>query len=144
MDVADLEVYEAEAPRWVSRVLKLEEGAHVIVRSRRFLVDGEPVQAAVSYLPAELVRGSRIAEPNPGPGGTYKRLAELGAEPVRFTEDLRARMPNPDEASALAILPGTPVVEICRTAYASDGRAVEVNRMLLDASAYALRYSFGG
>ncbi|WP_306335823.1 GntR family transcriptional regulator [Streptomyces sp. KL118A] len=142
MSVADLEVYEEDAPRWVARALALDEGARVVVRSRRYLVDGEPVQKAVSCLPADLVRDSRIAQPDPGEGGIYKRLAELGVEPVRFGEDLRARMPNSEEASALAILPGTPVIEICRTAYTSEGRAVEVNRMLLDAGAYALRYTF--
>lgn len=143
MTVADLEVYEDDAPRWVARALDLGDEGRIIVRSRRFLVDGEPVQMAVSYLPAELVRDSLIAEPDSGPGGTYARLAELGAEPVHFTEDLRARMPSSDESSALAVLPGTPVMEICRTAYTAEGRAVEINRMLLDAGAYALRYSFG-
>lgn len=143
MTVTDVEVYEEDASRWVARALDLDGDARVVVRSRRFLVDGEPVQMAVSYLPAELVRGSRIAEPDTGPGGTYKRLAELGAEPVHFSEDLRARMPSADESEALAVLPGTPVVEIWRTAYTSDGTAVEINRMLLDAGAYALRYSFG-
>ncbi|MFJ5178853.1 GntR family transcriptional regulator [Streptomyces griseoviridis] len=143
MTVADVEVYEQEAPRWVARILGLDEGAPVVVRSRRFLVDDEPVQMATSYLPADLVRGSRIAEPDSGPGGTYKRLAELGAEPVRFGEDLRARMPSSDESAALSILPGTPVIEICRTAFTADGTVVELNRMLLDAGAYALRYTFG-
>ncbi|MFB7192964.1 GntR family transcriptional regulator [Streptomyces sp. NPDC056240] len=143
MTVTDVEVYEDSAPRWVARALGLDEGARVVVRSRRFLVDGEPVQRAVSYLPAELVRGSRITELDSGPGGTYKRLAELGAEPVHFSEDLRARMPSSEESSALSILPGTPVIEICRTAHAKDGRTVELNQMLLDAGAYALRYTFG-
>ncbi|MFJ6130854.1 GntR family transcriptional regulator [Streptomyces griseoviridis] len=142
MTPADLEVHEEVAPRWVARTLGLSDGGRVIIRSRRYLVDGEPVQMATSYLPADLTRDSRIALPDAGPGGIYKRLAELGAEPVHFSEDLRARMPSSEESAALSILPGTPVIEICRTAYASDGKAVEVNRMLLDAGAYALRYSF--
>ncbi|MFD4505111.1 GntR family transcriptional regulator [Streptomyces sp. NPDC058457] len=143
MTPADLEVFETDAPRWVARTLGLSEDERVIVRSRRYLVDGEPVQMATSYLPAALTRDSQIALPDAGPGGIYKRLAELGSEPVHFSEDLRARMPSPEESTALSILPGTPVIEICRTAYTSDGKAVEVNRMLLDAGAYALRYSFG-
>lgn len=142
MSVADLEVWEEDAPRWVARLLQVDDGARVIVRSRRYLVDDEPVQRAVSYLPADLVRNTRIAEPDPGQGGIYQRLAELGVEPVRFDEDLRARMPSSEESSALAVLPGTPVIEIYRTAYTAEGRAVEVNRMLLDAGAYALRYTF--
>ncbi|MFJ3667750.1 GntR family transcriptional regulator [Streptomyces sp. NPDC090106] len=142
MTPADLEVYEDDAPRWVARTLGLRDGDRVIVRSRRYLVEGEPVQMATSYLPADLTRDSQVAVPDAGPGGIYKRLAELGAAPVHFSEDLRARMPSSEESSALAVLPGTPVIEICRTAYTSEGKAVEVNRMLLDAGAYALRYSF--
>lgn len=142
LTVADVEVHEDDAPNWVARALDLHEGAPVIVRSRRYLVDGHPVQAAVSYLPADLVRDSPIVEADTGPGGMYQHLANLGAEPVRFTEDLRARMPNAEEATAFSIPSGTPVIEICRTAYTADSTPVEVNRMLLDANSYALRYSF--
>ncbi|WP_142151961.1 UTRA domain-containing protein [Streptomyces sp. SLBN-31] len=53
------------------------------------------------------------------------------------------RMPSSAESEGLSILPGTPVIEICRTAYTADGRPVELNQMLLDAGAYALRYTFG-
>ncbi|RLV69458.1 GntR family transcriptional regulator [Streptomyces sp. CBMAI 2042] len=31
---------------------------------------------------------------------------------------------------------------VCRTAFAEDGRAVEVNEMVLDAAAYVLEYDF--
>jgi GntR family transcriptional regulator len=31
---------------------------------------------------------------------------------------------------------------VCRTAFAGDGRAVEVNEMVLDAGAYVLEYEF--
>ncbi|MGW0552659.1 UTRA domain-containing protein [Streptomyces sp. NPDC002926] len=36
----------------------------------------------------------------------------------------------------------TPVALICRTAFAERGRAVELNDMVLDASAYILEYDF--
>ncbi len=39
--------------------------------------------------------------------------------------------------------PGTPVVEITRTAYTAEGRVVEVNEMTADAGAYIFRYDFG-
>ncbi|MGW1939753.1 UTRA domain-containing protein [Streptomyces sp. CB03578] len=35
---------------------------------------------------------------------------------------------------------GTPVVLICRTAFTVEGKVVEVNEMVLDASAYVLEY----
>jgi GntR family transcriptional regulator len=51
-------------------------------------------------------------------------------------------MPTPAEMSELDLPGGTPVVVITRHAYTDDGRCVEVNAMVLDASAYALEYRF--
>lgn len=144
MQVTDLRVYEAPAPADVARALDLAEGTPVIVRDRLFTVEGEPVQAAVSYLPAELVRQSPIAQEDTGPGGTYARLAELGAKPVRFIEELRSRMPSQEESERLRLADGTPVVEIYRTALTDQDRPVEVNRMLLDAGAYVMEYHITG
>ena len=144
LEVDGPDVHEAAAPGWVAEALNLPAEATVIVRGRRYRVEGEPVQVATSYLPAGLVRGTRVAEPDTGPGGTYARLAELGAEPVDFTEEIRARMPGNDEAEALSLPPGTPVIEILRTAFTVEGRAVEVNHMLLDAGSYVLDYHFSG
>jgi len=45
-------------------------------------------------------------------------------------------------ARTLSFPPGTPVVEITRTAYTADGTAVEVNEMTADAVAYIFRYDF--
>ncbi|MGY1437022.1 GntR family transcriptional regulator [Streptomyces reniochalinae] len=138
--VTDLEVYESGAPRHIARLLELNEDELVIVRSRRYVVEGEPVQQAISYLPAKHVRDSPIAQPDPGEGGIYRRLADLGLEPVHFTEELRARMPSQEESTLLAVSAGTPVVDICRTAFTADGRPVEVNQMLLNAGVYVMRY----
>jgi GntR family transcriptional regulator len=77
----------------------------------------------------------------PGPGGTYARSAELGYKPVHLREEIRSRMPSQAEASRLQLSTGTPVIMICRTAFADEGRPVEVNEMVLDA-AYVLEYDF--
>lgn len=37
---------------------------------------------------------------------------------------------------------GTPVMLICRTAFADEGRPVEVNEMTLDSASYILEYDF--
>jgi GntR family transcriptional regulator len=66
---------------------------------------------------------------------------ELGHAPAHFREDVRARMPQPEETEALDLpSSGSPVVDIVRTAFTDAGVAVEVNEMTLDASAYTLRY----
>jgi GntR family transcriptional regulator len=140
--VDQLEVSQTELPAHVGLLLGLPEGAEAVLRSRRYVLDGKPVLLSRSWLPAQVAAGTSIAQPNPGPGGVYARLAEAGRAPARFREELRSRMPQPEEAERLAIAPGTPVVDICRVALAADGTPVEVNEMTADSSAYIFRYEF--
>jgi GntR family transcriptional regulator len=140
--VDDVQVVEDDAPSHTALLLGLDEDARVIIRSRRYVLDGKPVLMARSYLPAQLVSGSAITQPDTGPGGIYARLRDLGHAPTHFREELRARMPEPSEVSSLALAAGTPVVEVVRTAYTEDGTPVEVNEMVADASAYVFRYDF--
>lgn len=140
--VDQMEVREAEPPVHVRELLGLTTDAKVVLRSRRFVLDGKPVLLSRSWLPAAIASGSAITQPDTGPGGTYARLAELGHGPVRFREDLRSRMPQPDEADRLDIKPGTPVVDIIRLAFDRDGTPVEINEMTADSSAYVFRYEF--
>jgi len=137
----DVDVSEIDAPEDVAAALDTAAPARVVARSRCFLLDGKPVALATSYLPAEIVAGSRITQPDTGPGGTYARLGELGHAPTRFREDVRARMPDREEAERLQLDAGTPVVTVARTAYAGD-RPVELNVMTFDAGVYVLRYDF--
>lgn len=140
--VHNIRVTEEEAPEHVVRVLELAEGELVLVRRRRFVLDGKPVLSATSYLPAALVAGSAVTQEDTGDGGTYARLDELGLTPVRFREELRSRMPTQDEIAWLNLSAGTPVILICRTAFADGGRAVELSEMTLDAGSYVLEYDF--
>jgi GntR family transcriptional regulator len=141
---ADVVVGETPAPSFAAAALGIDEGVPVLFRSRRFLVERRAVQLATSYLPLDLVRDTRIAYTDTGPGGIYARLAELGHAPVRFSERLTARAPRPDEVERLELTSavGAQVFEIIRCAYTEVGRCVEVNRMILDATAYELVYDF--
>ena len=142
LEVDRVQVSEDDPPGRAAILLGLADGERVIVRDRRYLLDGKPVLIARSYLPASLARGTQISQPDTGPGGTYARLADLGHAPTHFREDLRARMPEPGEVSALDLAPGTPVVEVIRTAYTSDAQPVEASEMVADAGAYVFRYDF--
>lgn len=51
-------------------------------------------------------------------------------------------MPSQDEANRLRLSVGTPVMLICRTAFAAEERPVEVNEMTLDSASYVLEYDF--
>jgi GntR family transcriptional regulator len=142
LEVDRVQVSEDAPPPRAAILLDLADGARVVIRDRRYLLDGKPVLLARSYLPASLVAGTQVTQPDTGPGGTYARLADLGHAPVRFREDLRARMPEPGEVTALDLPPGTPVIEVIRTAYTSDRQPVEASEMVADAGAYVFRYDF--
>ncbi|UYB40559.1 GntR family transcriptional regulator [Streptomyces sp. Je 1-4] len=140
--VDEVTVDEEQVSGDVAARLDIAPGDAVTVRRRRFVLDGKPVLLSTSYLPAALVAGSAITQPDAGAGGTYARLAELGAAPARFREEMRSRMPASEEADRLRLPAGTPVILISRTAMTADGRTVEVNEMILDSSAYVLEYDF--
>jgi GntR family transcriptional regulator len=135
-----IKVMEERPPDDVADRLGLPEDAVTVIRSRRYSLDGRPVETAVSYIPADLARGTPITDPNPGPGGIYARLEESGHTLERFTEEVAARMPTPEEARTLALPSGVPVFRLVRTAYDSDGRAVEVCDTIMAADAYLLAY----
>ena len=133
---------EAVPPEEIRVLLGLTGRQRVCSRARRYSLDGKPVLMATSYLPATLVAGTAITRQDTGPGGIYARLAEIGARPAHFQEDLIARMPSAPETQDLQIDAGTPVIHITRTAFTNEAQPVEVNRMILDAGAYVIRYDF--
>ncbi|AZM54019.1 GntR family transcriptional regulator [Streptomyces sp. WAC 01529] len=137
--VDSLEVKEEKATRDISTRLG-GSVRRVLVRRRRYLLDGRPVEFATSYLPLDIARGTRIAEPNPGPGGIYARLEELGHRLDHFDEEIRARMPTPTEVKTLQLASGVPVIHLIRTAYDTEKRAVEVCDTVMAADAYVLSY----
>ena len=137
-----VEIEQLPAPSDVARSLNIDEAELVWRRSRRYLVDEVPVLRSTSYIPDDLARGTAITQINTGPGGIYARLADAGHGPDRFREDVRCRMPSSAEADDLRLAGSTPVAEIVRYAYDAAERVVEVNRMILDASRYLLRYDF--
>jgi GntR family transcriptional regulator len=119
--------------------LDMEHDHEVVVRDRVMRADGEVVQLAVSYLPAEIAGGTQLEETDTGPGGAYARLEEMGFELTHFTEVVSARSPRPREAELLQIPFGFPVIQVIRVAFAGD-RAVEVNYITMSSERYQLVY----
>lgn len=135
-----LDVGPAPAPAEIAERLGVDVDAPVLQRKRRYLADGQPVEVATSWLPLELVEGTRIVEVDTGPGGVYARLEELGHRLVRFEEEVAARMPTPDESRLLRLAPGIPVFQLIRTAHDEHGHAVEVCDTVMAADRYVLSY----
>lgn len=140
--VDNITVSRAKANATVAERLRLAPKDEVIVRSRRYLADGRPVEIATSYIPAALAKGTKIEQPDSGPGGIYARLEEAGHTLARFVEEVGARMPTPEERRTLLLSAGTPVLTVVRTAYDKKDVAVEVCDTVKVASAYLLEYDF--
>jgi GntR family transcriptional regulator len=141
--VAEVEVLEVErvtTPDDVAVWLQLAMGADVLVRRRRYLADGEPMELATSYVPWELAEGTQLTEPNSGPGGIYARLEERGHRLKRFSEEVTARMPTVDEIRALRLQPGVPVIRVVRVAYDTGELPVEACDTVMAADRYVLSY----
>ncbi|WP_199443846.1 GntR family transcriptional regulator [Umezawaea beigongshangensis] len=139
-----LSVEEVSAPPEVAQHLALPEGAPVIARKRLFVVDDAPMQFCHGYYPAELFRGTPVAELRRIRGGVHSVIEDPNG-PIRtrvtqFIEDLDIRLPLPSEAKALRIPDGVPVARVLRTAYDSHGRALELLDSIVPTDRYSFRY----
>jgi GntR family transcriptional regulator len=139
---SDVEVAEMAAPDEVAGLLGVDQGTTVLARRRRMYANDIPVQLATSYLPLDIVAGTALASADPGPGGTYSRLADLGHAPATYTETARVRPPDASEAKFLQMDPDQRVVTIQRTARTAAGRIVEVNEITLPAHQWELVYEW--
>ena len=139
---SEVGVAEEVPPAEVASLLGIEPGARVVTRQRRMYGNEVPVQMATSYLPHEIAAGTRLVEADSGPGGIYSRLAELGYAPSAFSESVRIRLPEADEAAFLSTDAEQRVFAIRRIASTSAGRVVEVNDIVLPAHQWELHYEW--
>jgi GntR family transcriptional regulator len=98
-------------------------GARVYAIERVRLANGEPVALERGTYPVDVYPG--LLE-WPLEGSLYDLIRNRYEDvPVRALERLEPGLARPDEATALAIEVGSPVMLVVRTAYAENGRPVE-------------------
>lgn len=126
----------------VAESLGLRGQARVLVRRRRYLLDGHPVELAQSFVPSSIARGTLIEQVDTGPGGIYARLEDLGIQLAEFSEEVAARMPSPEERRRLLLPGGTPVLTVKRIAFDHTGSRVERTDTVKAAPSFVLEYRF--
>jgi GntR family transcriptional regulator len=134
-------VGESTPPGDVAETLGLAAGEPAALRSRLLRLDGEPDQLAHSYYPLSIARGTALLENRRIKGGAIKLLADLGftaRDPL--PEEVRGRMPTPDEARLLRLDGGVPLLEVFRPVVSPTGVVYEVAVMLYAADRHTLRY----
>lgn len=129
------------APDWVAERLGLAAGDRVLCRRNKYHADDRPNQLADTYIPWSIAEGSALLEEVPAAGGIYAELERLGYPLGAITEDVTARMPRPDEAEALSMRRGVPVMEVVHLSMTSDNTPFEVTKNVLPADLNMLSYS---
>jgi GntR family transcriptional regulator len=104
------------------------------------IVDDEPSYIGDTYYPADLIEESEIAKPEVLGRGGNRVLAELGHEVVRRHDEIWTRLPTPQEAQALMIAGGVPVLATLGTGYDADGRPVAVYDQVRPGDRHVLEY----
>lgn len=131
---------EVPAPAEVARLLGVEDGAAVVVRSRVILLDDEPSELTDTYYPVDIARGTALAGTAKIPGGAVTLLARLGHPGALVREDVTADLADDEERTALRTAPDEPVLRLTRVTLDRDDRPVQVDRMVMPARRQRLRY----
>lgn len=133
-----VQLREVPAPDDVAACLQVDTGTIVFERARRMSMGDLPTQLTRSYIPLDLAVGV-LREERTGPGGTQARIEDLGHTLTYFTEQLRVRMPTPEEARSLRLEAGVPVVDLVQTTHSAE-RPVECFVAVIAGDRYVFRY----
>ena len=118
--------------------LSLSPGAMVIRILRLRLYDGGPTTVETIVVPAHIFPG--LGEDGNVPNDLYMLYdSRYGIGVTNVEERLRAVGANDEDARLLGVKPGVPLLEIDRTAYASDGTAVERRRYRCETTTHDYR-----
>ncbi|HEX5403984.1 MAG TPA: GntR family transcriptional regulator [Pseudonocardiaceae bacterium] len=115
--------FKVRAPADIAHVLQIPPGSPLRVRYYYHSAPHREIQFATSYRPSYVA-------------GRAEPVA------VRFRDELRVRVPTKIERDLMGLTILAPVMEIARTAYDANDRAIELIVMVMDANAYILEYGY--
>lgn len=126
-DVTDVSRRHADAI--IALVLDIPEGSEVVARSNQMRIVAPAsrariVQLQTTWLPKWVAEGTPLAMPDKIVGGIYRGLEDTGQILGRAEEVVSVRMPTRDEALALDLRLGSPVMDIRRTTTNQHGKPV--------------------
>ncbi len=103
--------------------------------------EGSPLrQLHRTYVPFSVLVGTKFEEEPPPPAPElYEALSTLGHE-LHFTEHVRTRMPLPDQAEALRLPDGVPLLQLLRVTRNADGRSLALEELHLPGDDLELTY----
>jgi GntR family transcriptional regulator len=143
-----LDCRRMRAPAEIARALALEAG-EAAVQVRRLLLagpsaDARPVVLDDIWLPATLFEGLTAERLSQYRGPMYALFeTEFGVRMIRAEEKIRALAAGADEAAALGLRPGAPLLLVDRLSFTYGDRPVEWRRGLYNTAAHHYRNELG-
>ena len=131
---------QVQATPEVAARLEIEPGDMCSEAVYLWHLDGEPVMISTQWEPLALTRGTEIETPASGDRGqpdVISRFAKIDIKVEKVREDVRTRMPNPDEAYTLKTPSGVPVFFIQRTHYGNV--PVETANIVMRGDSFVIR-----
>ncbi|MGP4109791.1 GntR family transcriptional regulator [Streptomyces sp. 4N509B] len=136
-----LDVREIVPPRRVREVFGLPDDGVAVLRKRLGLLDDKPAELVWSYYPAELARGTRLADRRRIPGGSPALLEQMGHPTLGQEDIVGARYATTDEYLLLQLPGEIPLLEIFRVVHSRDRRPIEVTELVKPGHVYKQSYS---
>jgi len=124
--ISDPRVEIQKADQAVARNLRIEDGAHVVVRHQQRFIDGTPWSLQTSFYPMTLVThgATQLIQATDITSGTVAYLAETcNIHQVGYRDSIAVRPPDENEARFFKLPPDgrVPVFEIFRVAFDEQG-----------------------
>ncbi|MFC3997855.1 GntR family transcriptional regulator [Nocardiopsis sediminis] len=128
------------APQHVANLLRLDRPAKAFLRQYVLQDQDGPVELVSAWFPLELASGTRFSSPEPLGSSIRRHLFEK--KKVRLdhaVERIMARSATPDEAGALGITTGAPVLNVVVTGHDAGGDALQLIDAVLPGDRHELR-----
>lgn len=119
----------------VAEQLNSKPGVDVVYLERLRYTADEPLALMHNWLPVTVARD--LTRQQLEHHGLYELLRDTGVHMQLAAQRMGARLAAADEASMLAVRPGSPLLTMERTAYDQTGRAVELGRHVYRADSYS-------
>ncbi|MCF3960371.1 GntR family transcriptional regulator [Streptomyces fuscigenes] len=140
-DSEDATVTRTDAPLALADLLRIPPGEPMFTHDALQTADrGRLRQLHRTYVPFSVLIGTKYEEEAPPSAPhLYAALAELGHE-LHFTEYLSTRMPLPDQAQALRIPDGVPLLQIMRVTLNADRKPLALEEFQLPGDDLEISY----
>ncbi|MGH3694052.1 MAG: UTRA domain-containing protein [Pseudonocardiaceae bacterium] len=142
----DITYDSAIAEDELARILGIAEGATLLRRTFRYIIEGTPHQLVTSYMTRKVGEAAGLAGASSERAGrgTIAQLRGADIHVDSVTIEIEARLPTATEVHELAIPPGVPVFAHRRVMQAA-GQPVEISFAVVpgDRVAYTLNVELG-